>query len=230
MKIMICAEGTHDMGEKAWNDKTRSYSERNGWIQVLLDKAAPRLRISEVMRVRRRELVSIGKVKLPAGLDGHGVKAFYAIRKAKREGCDAVIFMADADTKDKMEWAKKHQDIVDGFTAAETDKVGVPCVPKAASESWLLCDDSAWLRFDDKAKIKLPPKPEELSGERSDPKSNHPHQMFKRICDECGCSDSRETRCDVANDSSIAKIKEKCPLSFNAFLDDLKALEPLTKL
>lgn len=142
--------------------------------------------------------------------------------RAKSEGYDVVVFMADADTKKLNEWRKKRADILDGF--CRVDGVdSVPCLPMSTSESWLLADAQAWDKLGLDNLAALPKQPEKIWGERKDPESNHPHQYFRRICDEAGVSDSREIRVQLADLVNCKTVQKTCPNSFVAFVNDISA-------
>ena len=221
MKILICGEGEHDMGGKTYCPRKNIYEINEGWIQKFIRKIQPNLDIVFETR-HRKALISFSGKKKPFGLKGHGEKAFSAMMIAKREDYDAVVFMVDADTKDLKQWKAKYQEILDGFSAVESAPLGIACVPKSASESWLLCDTQAWTALGLSDLKALPFAPEIIWGKRNDPKSNHPHQYFKRICQKANIPDNKYTRWEVAELSDINIIEEKCPNSFMAFYQAFK--------
>ncbi|MCP4701096.1 MAG: DUF4276 family protein [Gammaproteobacteria bacterium] len=149
---------------------------------------------------------------------------------AKRESCNAVIFMADADTKVLKEWKSKCLEIQRGFNEAEKAKPepavsGIACVPKSASESWLLSDTSSWRMLGLNDVNLLPNDPENIWGKRrNDPAAEHPHQYFERICRAASISDDGETRWNLARNTNIDTLRKKCPNSFDAFYISITVL------
>jgi len=215
-KILICGEGEHDMGKKEYCPRQNDYEIYEGWIQKFIRQIKPNLNIRFEIR-RRKELTSFTRGKNRLTLKGHREKAFYAMMIAKREGYDAVVFMVDADTKDLKQWQEKCQEILEGFAAVKTTRLGIACVPKSASESWLLSDSKAWATLGLSDLKALPTEPEMIWGKRNDPNANHPHQYFKRICQKTDIPNNKYTRWEVAELSDVNVIEEKCPNSFVAF-------------
>ena len=97
------------------------------------------------------------------------------------ERFDLVIFMADTDSVDDRDWDQHHAWIADGFSRIPEGPPGVACLPKCASESWLLSDEAAWTQLGLGDPSELPDRPEVLSGARGDPEGNHPHRLFARV-------------------------------------------------
>ncbi|HIE00828.1 MAG TPA: hypothetical protein EYP59_11165 [Thiotrichaceae bacterium] len=127
-------------------------------------------------------------------------------------------------TKEIKKWQAISQEILEGFAAVNPAPLGIVCVPKSASESWLLSDHQAWAKLGLKDFKTLPSEPEMLWGKRNDPNANHPHQYFKRICQKAGRPDNKYTRWEIAALSDINVIEKKCQNSFRAFrqgLDDI---------
>jgi hypothetical protein len=216
IKILICGEGDHDMGRREHCPLKNDYEMNEGWIQKFIRKIKPQSDLVFETR-RRKELISFGGKKKWIGLKGHGEKAFYAMMIAKREGYDAVVFMVDADTKDLKQWKEKCQQILAGFAAVKSAPLGIACVPKSASESWLLSDSQAWAALGLNELKMLPTEPEMIWGKRDEPTANHPHQYFKRICIKANVPDNKYTRWEIAELSEIEAVEQKCPNSFIAF-------------
>ncbi|RKZ71394.1 MAG: hypothetical protein DRQ57_18765 [Gammaproteobacteria bacterium] len=165
IKILICGEGEHDMGKKEYCPRKNDYKIDEGWIQKFIRKIKPHLNIKFETR-RRKELISFCHGKKRLALKGHSEKAFYAMMLAKREGYDAVVFMVDADTKDLKQWQQKCMEIFSGFAKVKNAPLGITCVPKSASESWLLSDNQAWAKLGLKDLKALPTEPEMIWGKR----------------------------------------------------------------
>jgi hypothetical protein len=209
MKILLCGEGKHDYGGQ----------EDEGWLQPvlrnLLDLAEP----VSFGRISRSELFGFAKPRLK----GHGEKARLAYRVARRENYDAVVFMADADTKLVKEWRRNYCLLRAGFPDAGIP-IGIACFPKSASESWLLTDAQAWAGLGLADRDLMPQKPEKLWGARSDPSGNHPKHVFRRVCTSAGWEDGTEIRREVASLSRADELSRLCELSFVPFRKDVERL------
>lgn len=218
MKILVVGEGPHDIGCSEWSDRKGDYDRLPGWLHVILEKLCGQNLTIEA--IDRKQLKPPSKKHQP--LPGrHGDKALTARLKAKIEQYDLVVFMADADSKDDQDWREHYDCILDGFKKIADGPPAVACLPKSASESWLLADAKAWRELGLTALNELPNEPEELSGQRNNPASNHPHQIFTRICAKASVADSRETRVEIFRHSEPKTLQQKCPVSFAAFWQDL---------
>lgn len=218
---MVVGEGPHDVGAPWWDKNARELKVAPGWLQGLISRLADNI---EITAIRREELpLSTRDLKRHRPLPGgHGARALLAKLKARAEGYDIVIFMADADTKDDKAWFGKRELVLDGFSRVDGPP-GVACMPKSASESWLMADFASWEILGLPDEHLLPKAPEEIWGEKSDPNSDRPHNLFARICVAAGVDDSRETRASLSGTASLAEIAARCPISFVAFRADLEA-------
>ena len=218
VRVFVCGEGKHDVGVP---DEERSSVRNEGWLQVVLRKF-----IGEDVQfraVRRAGLVLQRREQskyrpLPPG---HGRKAMVSKLLAKQEGYDLVVFMVDADSKDRRVWHSRRTEIAEGFRRI----VGVEdlcCVPMSTSESWLLGDSKAWTAVGLRNLNLLPKSPERIWGNRRDPSSGHPHQYFRRVCIAAGVRDSLEIRLRIAELCDVRTLKDACPISFLAFACDLE--------
>jgi hypothetical protein len=226
MKVLVVGEGPGDIGCSEWSAGKGEYDRLPGWLQVILEKLCGQGLTIEA--IDRKLLPSPSKKHQPLP-NRHGGKALAARLKAKTEKYDLVVFMADTDSKDDGEWKAHYNCIHDGFGKITDGPPAVACLPKSASESWLLADADAWGELGLTALNELPKEPEKLSGKRNDPKGDHPHRIFTRICDMAGVTDSRETRVKVFRNSEPNTLEQKCPLSFAAFRQDLAGAAPAVK-
>jgi hypothetical protein len=224
MKILVVGEGPGDVGERdRWCDRTRQRVTLPGWLHIVLRKLAKPGEPLDIVALRNRDIVLTAKESqrnqpLPKG---HGAKALAAHQRAKIEGFDLLVFMVDCDSKDDREWDRHYSWIMDGFRRLADAPFAAACLPKCASESWLLADNAAWNSIGLTDHGKLPAQPESCWGKRDDPAGNHPHRIFARICDLSGVTDNRETRVDIAELSTMTTIRRKCPKSFATFWSDL---------
>ncbi|QQP93588.1 hypothetical protein IGS68_31685 (plasmid) [Skermanella sp. TT6] len=233
MRVLVVGEGPHDVGlRNVWCERTARHVDHPGWLQVYIRKLARPGEPWEIVAIQSRQIVLTGgqrrsHMPLP---EGHGAKALAARLKAEIDGFDMVIFMADADSADDREWDRHYGWIRNGFDRIADGPAAVACLPKCSSESWLLSDAEAWMQTGLDDPRDLPPRPEELSGHRHDPASNHPHRLFTRICRSAGVEDCRETRVEVAGRSDMDTVARKCPKSFVAFRRDLAQSSPSGRL
>lgn len=223
MRILLCGEGPHDVGTREWDTRQKDWVVKEGWLQPICRKLIQGSDL-EFVATTRKDVVLLPRQQakhrpLPVG---HGAKALAASYIARSKKCDAVIFMADNDSPDTSEWRSKTQQIEEGFRASDDGTPGIPCVPMSTSECWLLADSSAWGHVEAKG---LPNPPvETLWGTRNDPESDHPKQVFARVCNSLEFPDDRETRRAVAEAVTPANVEDSCPTSFGGFRAKLSSL------
>lgn len=213
---MLCGEGPHDVGRiEQWSIKKQTQVVEEGWLQPLLKKYAydEGIEFEIVPRARLVKLPGPQKAPLPSG---HGAKAFIAKFRAKSSNCDAVVFMLDGDTSADADWKGKLAEVQSGFDLVTGDTISIACVPKSTSESWLLSDEQAWNAVSGQ-NVDLPEKPEELWGLPNDAESSHPKSAFVKTCEKAGLTNSTETRRALMEAASVETLRQKCPLSFQAF-------------
>jgi hypothetical protein len=218
-KILVCGEGPHDVGADEWDNRAKDWHFGEGWLHPLIR----RILGSDIKLVsaKRSDVVLLPRVQdqhkpLPKG---HGAKALAAAYFAKSKGCAAIVFMADNDSTSAKDWSQKCSDISAGINEFSGSLLGVPCVPMATSECWLLGDTKSWPNPDER--LEEFSNPENLWGERSDPAANHPKHVFRRQCYKAGRSDNRETRRAIAEHISLAELERKCSHSFPPFKADI---------
>lgn len=217
IRVLVCGEGKHDVGVP---DEATGTARSEGWLQIVLRKLLGK--DTQFWAIRRAGLVLQRREQqkyrpLPKG---HGAKALVLKLRAKQEGYDLVVFMADGDTNKRKIWEKRRKEILDGFGRLDGVK-NVPCVPMSASESWLLADDQAWTLAGLRDLALLPNNPEKIWGSRDDPDGDHPHHYFHRVCRASGVDDALTARTRIAELSEFQSLKRSCPISFVAFVNDL---------
>lgn len=224
MRVLLCGEGDHEMGDPmVWDARHRVHVQTEGWMQTVVRRLRPDVTVFETRR--RRDLFLDRRLTRAWGVrpQGHGAKAQLARFIADNEGFDAVIYMADADSNVAQDWASIVADIKAGFAAlpAAITVPSAPCVPMSASESWWLADASAWTGLGLPNPQALPSRPESIWGARDDPADNHPHQLFARVCEAAGVPDDRATRVQIAQASDLNNLIQRCPTSFAEFANDI---------
>lgn len=224
MKVLICGEGAHDIGETDfWCAQTRTYVSLEGWMQPLVRRIIGRDPVELSIKKRRDLTILPNEIRRLQPLPkGHGAKALFAKRAAILGGYDAVVFMADADDPSEKRWQEICEEIFEGFSRIDSEILSVACVPRSASESWLLSDKDAW-RHVSGEEVDLPAKPEEIWGLRDDPDGGHPHRLFARCCVAANMPDERKTRLALAEASDLSIMAQRCPVSFVHFQQQLQA-------
>ncbi|HTW72807.1 MAG TPA: hypothetical protein VME47_23225 [Acetobacteraceae bacterium] len=227
MRILIVGEGPHDIGYRdAWDHRLKIMIDLPGWLQILLEKLRLPTVPIEVMAARRSEILLTDRDRrrnkpLPPG---HGERALACMFRAAAGNYDVVIFMADADTPDDAKWREHHKDIEEGFSRGPSGPLPVICLPKAASESWLLADLAAWKAVGLRDITILPNKPEYAWGKRNDPNSHHPKHDFERAAKMSQLrGDGRGQRVEVMEHAEPNAISQSCPVSFASFWEECAA-------
>lgn len=219
LRLLVFAEGKHEIGDHDWRTNRRL----EGWIQPLLRRLLPNAQIQ--FEVRR-----IGEMLTLPRRAGQGIRQKGLTRKGhmaawsclNSDGMDAVLFVTDADSRDRGEWQQKIDDIRDGL-GKQPEVVAIACVPKSTSESWLLCDADFWQgQLGLNAGNQLPGHPEDLWGYPHDPGSNHPKMLFERYCRLSGVEANAQTRARIADGMKLETWRQVCPVSGASFDRDLQ--------
>ncbi len=224
MKVVVCGEGSHEIGKPHhWDERRREHVSLDGWMQRFVRKVLGG--DVEISVLTRRNLTTLRGgchgTPLPGG---HGAKALAAKLRAIAGGYDAMIFMVDTDSNEESEWQRLMTEVDAGFQAAAQELMCMACIPMSASESWMMADPAAWHSFAGYAGTDLPHWPETIWGHRDDPQGGHPHRYFKRVCDAAGVSDSTDTRAEIAQATNLETARERCPISLDPFLLNLEVL------
>ena len=163
--------------------------------------------------------------ELPRGFikEGKRIKRIAYIRRlwheANKAKCDHIGLHQDLDHK-KAE--KIYQDIHEEFNSILPSSIKrIAIVPKEMTESWLLSDENAFPAIPKEPK--LPSKPEELWGQKSNPQSDHPYNYFVRVLAQFRLSDNREVYAQIAEKTDIEVLKRRCLVSFGQFHTDIQS-------
>ena len=144
------------------------------------------------------------------------IKALAAFSLLK--GCKQIAYHQDADGR----YSDNYNRITEEFKNLE--KSGFRClaiVPKETIESWLLTDENAYPAVPDKPK--LPSHPEQLWGQENDRNSNHPYNYLVRVLAQFRLTDNRDTYAQIAENTDIDVLKNRCPESFGQFYTDMQS-------
>lgn len=154
---------------------------------------------------------------------GHSVKAERLCRYAILHSYKVAICYVDCDNNN---FETIYQDITFGFSFYTNQVIGIPMIPKAMIESWLLADEKAFIKVFGKkpSHPPLPKKPESLWGKKSDPESNYPKNVLKRIVSQFN-DKPEDWRYSLARNSNSKTLLLKCPESYGRFLYDMQKIE-----
>jgi len=224
MKVFLVGEGRHDIGDLAKEPPFRS--GRPGFLQPVIESVA-----GSRVTFEGQKVSLIGKKRVSGLKEVAEKKAWMASLLAENVGADLLVYVRDLDkesgtSKSRRETigaiARKREQIVRGCEAY-TDAIRcVPGIPCRMIEAWAMGDLVAVAQVSDfVTSVKLPSGkgPEELWGERSDPMSDHPKNVLKRIF---GGKYTQEDMRRVAELADIRMVRKKCPLSFEPFAAELE--------
>jgi hypothetical protein len=186
------------------------------------------------VELEARKVTVLGRFGVKAKLEGHADRAAKALALASTLGFDVLVFVKDVDReggvkKSAKERAAKletmHREIEEGFDAVKNAQgvarvKGTPC---RMIEAWALGDPVALNEVaDPRAKREpCPPAPEELWGDKTDPASGYPKNVFARVT---GREATAEVLEEIAREADLDEVAQRCPQSFAPFLAELRAV------
>ncbi len=210
MKIMLVAEGARELGDLSGHDATGGV-----WIRRLL-AAAPDHELTVVPFVLPRLR------KAEQGPRGEDENAARAVREARRQRCDGLVFLRDGDGVAEDRRRKNEA----GFEAEQA--AGPPAVMGIqieTMEAWLLADVASFERV-----VGLPPgltkRPEALWGKPHDPTSSHPKQIYNRLVKAGTGRNHRDTAIALAEAADLDVLTRECPEGFGRFRADFERAFP----
>lgn len=231
MKVAITGEGPTDYGAKDYESGQWEW----GPVAVYVEKiAADEGKPVELYPIERKDIENMKLQKRSTlGLKGKGIPARKFAILMQKEKCDMGIYYCDADresgTKNssalvaEKRYKEVYQDIENGLESFEA----IPMIALRMIECWMLSDKKA---LESVYRIKLstadlPGKPELIWGDKSDPEGNYPKQYLVRIIRNADkryrdyVSD-RTDFIDIASNTDIKIIRQKCSISFERFYRD----------
>ncbi|HNX28739.1 MAG TPA: DUF4276 family protein [Syntrophomonadaceae bacterium] len=232
-KVLLCGEGPTDCGKQ----KFGSTEWEEGPVQPIIMKL---VNGDIEFAYTTKEEVKGKKIQRRTGakVTGHGAKSYKLCMIAEeRKDIDNIICYVDADRehgsrKSKRESKKRLQEIYSQisngfqqFSAARSHN-SIPMVPLKMIESWLLADDQAFAQCFESSPANpvLPGQPELIWGDENNPSSNHPKNYLKRVLEQYNQEANRDTFKSIAEEIDIDALRERCPLSFEIFYQDIKAI------
>jgi len=214
MKIVICCEGSTDVGP----------------LTVLVKKCAP-LNCLDIDCRTHDELmgkVTLLKSDFPKGLIKNTDKLtrvtsiLRSFKHAKILNCKNIAFHQDSGHQG---FRKIYQDINKDFSVVLPYSINrLAIVPKEMTESWLLADVKAINSLGDGTiHVDQSPNPETLWGDNLDPNSNYPKNYLKRNLKKLGVEYNSEACTYIAENTNIEVLKQRCHISFGQFYADMQA-------
>lgn len=237
MRILVYGEGPDDYG---WKDSNGKWCP--GSIIYILHKCAEEMDVElKIEYVEKKFIDGRNKVRLAARhlrkVDGKGIPALRFSMYAIENGYTKGVFYCDTDKaatgsqKDertcRKHYEKVHLDVTRGLQSTGIDFWrGVPMISLKMIENWLLSDEEAYRRCfgSEPKRVKLPSKPELIWGEKSNLSSDYPKNYIKRVLEQYHEEADREIYADIAEETSIHTLKEKCPISFAKFYEEFMEL------
>lgn len=202
MKIMLVAEGVRELGSDA-SDATGAV-----WIRRLLAARADHdLEIVPFVLTRLRQVE-----KGPRGEDENAARA---VREARRQGCDGLVFLRDADGDEADRRSKNEA----GFASERGSTPVVLGVQVHTMETWLLADTDSFERVLG-VKPRLPKRPEQIWGA---PRTEaHPKEIYRRAVRAATGRDERATAVRLAEAVDLDVLARECPNGFGRFKMDFE--------
>jgi hypothetical protein len=209
MKIVICCEGSTDVGP----------------ITVLIKKSSTLNNLDIDCRTHDElKKVILLKSELPK-MDNNRINRIAFIRRslhiANISKSMNIALHQDAGHQDFKE---VYQGIHKDFDAVLPDSIKrLAIVPKEMIESWLLADVTAINSLGDgMIHVDQSPNPETLWGNKDDLESNYPKNYLKRNLEKLCVEFSNDTYVRIAENTNIETLKRRCPISFDKFYNDMQ--------
>lgn len=242
MKIVVMGEGKTDVG---YRDTYNHFVE--GPVCVLLKRILKEHDVPvEFVFLEKADRKRQSTPRLQRSLKklkGHGLYSYWEKLQAVEQSADAVLFYSDADkesgenNKDSKICEKRFEDvksgIVSGFdfcSSKEFNQIfSISAVAVKMIESWLMADPNAFEVAFGKSKNKkidklFPKKPELEWGAKEDKNSNYPKNQMDRLLACYNETANCESFCQIAENLSLDVAKEKCPISFDDFYQQVNTL------
>ena len=214
IKVIVCGEGPTDVGKREYNT---SHWIDGPAVAYIKNASTKELQIDGI---EKNELPRMQKVKCKKG---HSVRAERLGRYAILHSYKVAICYVDCDNN---AFENIYNEISEGFSYFQNAVIGIPMIPKAMIESWLLADENAYLKvFGGKpSKPPLPKEPESLWGKKEDPISNYPKNFLKRIVSQFN-REPEGWRYALARNSNSKTLLLKCPISYGRFFYDMEKIQ-----
>ena len=232
--FLMTGEGPTDYGQKVYG--ANQWEE--GPAAVLARRCAEETGAEIILSFAdRRNVEQIKLGRSVKGLSGKAVPARRFHVLMRKEGYENGIYYCDADreagtrnTRHQAEerFNKIYDEVNEGANPEEVHTKIIPMIALRMIESWLMADESLFRGNGKPGKkgkrIECPQEPEMLWGDKRDPDSNYPKNYLDRLyMYYYNCKPRREEMISIAENSDIAKIARKCPISFGRFREDFQS-------
>ena len=236
-EFLITGEGVTDFGWK--ENSTRLW--HGGPVTYLINKCAEQAEYQiEFDFVERQDVDRIRLGRSLKELKGKSIPARKFQIYMKQNQYKQGIYYCDADREpgknnSEKQAVRRFEDVYEEVdTGANPDpnhREIIPMVALHMIESWLLADLKAFenvygKRAVERAGISLPHKPEVIWGDKRNPQSDYPKNFLKRICEQLSkfnkISFDKGLYVSLAENTDVNLLKEKCPVSFGRFAEDLR--------
>ena len=206
MKSFLVGEGPSDIGDLS--DAPPYRHEREGFDQPL-----HRTMVGAKCEFEGQKITAIGKAQVPGKVSAAKKKAAIALALAEEDGADLLVYAVDADN----DFDRRRSALEKQFSAASTP-VAI-AVAKETIEAWALADVEALKAVNPAARV---PKrrPEDMWGDRGNPKSGHPKQVLASVL---GVTPSREHFATIGAAARPKVLTARCPISFVPFAASVAA-------
>ena len=217
-RILLYSEGYKDQGRSEYTDG--KFIQHDGVFQIFIKKLAGDVECSFIVKthgdIKNYRLVpSKGRYK-----SKESIQAQRLVSIANQLGCHHIAYHQDADKNEFKEiYEKVHSyfsvDLLKGIRL-------LAIVPKPMTESWLLADKGSFRKAFPRYRtdIVLPDKPEEIWGNKNT--DSHPKKWIADVLYEFHQKATAGVFARLASYADIAVIKERCPVSFKRFCDDVE--------
>lgn len=206
MKVLVVAEGIHEMGACRIDDPT---DERRGALQSLLQQLNSAIVDVTCLPITSKAL----DLEIQPGKGGGLFKRGMAIlRYARKHGYDAAVVLIDEDGD-----LDRHR----SFTQSQESTAFY--FPRAfgiavrAFDAWMLADEMALSKTMERT-IDRRSSPEEIK----DPK-----QEFRSLLDSATAINKSQAECylEVATQTNLTLLEQRCPKGFKPFADRVRKLK-----
>jgi len=216
--VVMCGEGSQDVGKRDYQTDHWIDGPAAALFKVALDHSHNRAcNITGINKYELDKEISVQKGVLKI-VKGHGIKAYRLARYALLKRITFAVCYVDCDRRD---FDDLHREFQKGFESVTSVK-GIPMIPKTMIECWLLADEHAYQKlFKRKPQNPaLPSKPEDLRGAKSEPESNYPKHVLRRVISQFHQVPD-EYRLLLAELSDPDVLKSHCPISYERFYQDI---------
>lgn len=240
IRFVVTGEGPTDYGKIIYDESKKIYRWEEGPIFSIIRHTAEKTgKKVELEAVDKKEVERKARMQRSAsklhGLTGKANDSarfsFYLSMQQYEYG----IFYCDADKEPGKKNTDPHvcrnrfeqvrREVLEGCekTGIEGMKL-VPMIPLKMIECWLLSDEVAYKILYKIENPLLPRTPELIWGDEKEPKGNYPKNVMRRILSQKRGAEipmNMETYQQIAEKTDINVLKERCPISFQSFYDDL---------